>query len=46
MIIGKHRNGPTGLVNVTFIDKYARFENQTADQYSKEYYDGSAIPND
>ena len=46
VIIGKHRNGPTGLVNVTFIDKYARFENQTADQYSKEYYDGSAIPND
>jgi len=46
IIIGKHRNGPTGLVNVTFIDKYARFENQTTNQHSKEFYDGSTIPND
>ena len=45
IIIGKHRNGPTGVVNVTFIDKYARFENQSANQHSKEYYDGSEIPN-
>jgi replicative DNA helicase len=29
VIIAKHRNGPTGVVNVSFIDKYARFENLT-----------------
>ena len=28
IIISKHRNGPTGTVDVTFIDKYARFENE------------------
>ena len=44
IIISKHRNGPTGLVNVTFIDKYARFENQSTNQHSKQYYDGSKIP--
>lgn len=25
--IGKQRNGPTGIVNLAFIDKYTRFEN-------------------
>ncbi|MFH1853510.1 MAG: replicative DNA helicase [Candidatus Neomarinimicrobiota bacterium] len=30
IIVAKQRNGPTGTVNVTFIDRYARFENQTA----------------
>ena len=39
IIISKHRNGPTGVVNVTFIDKYARFETQANTNY-KEYYDG------
>ena len=27
IIVSKHRNGPTGLVKVTFVDKYARFMN-------------------
>ena len=27
IILSKHRNGPTGLVKVAFIDKYARFMN-------------------
>ena len=27
IIIAKHRNGPTGVAKVTFIDEYARFEN-------------------
>ena len=45
IIISKHRNGPTGLVNVTFIDKYARFETQANTDY-KEFYDGSEVPGD
>ncbi len=37
IIVAKHRNGPTGLVNVSFIDKYARFENLdlTHHEYSR-----------
>jgi replicative DNA helicase len=27
IIVAKHRNGPTGLVKVSFMDKYARFMN-------------------
>ena len=27
IIIGKHRNGPTGSMQISFIDRYARFEN-------------------
>ena len=27
IIVSKHRNGPTGTVKVSFIDKYAKFEN-------------------
>ncbi len=27
LIIAKHRNGPTGIVKLTFIPKFARFEN-------------------
>ena len=27
IILSKHRNGPTGLVKVAFVDKYARFMN-------------------
>jgi replicative DNA helicase len=27
IILAKHRNGPTGLVKVSFVDKYARFMN-------------------
>ncbi len=29
IIVAKQRNGPTGTVNVSFIDRYARFENLT-----------------
>ena len=27
VIVAKQRNGPTGNINVTFIDRFARFEN-------------------
>ena len=27
VIVGKQRNGPTGTVKVSFIDKYAKFDN-------------------
>jgi len=27
VIVSKQRNGPTGQVDVTFIDRFARFEN-------------------
>ncbi|MDR0565137.1 MAG: replicative DNA helicase [Azoarcus sp.] len=27
LIIGKHRNGPTGMVRMTFLGEYTRFEN-------------------
>jgi replicative DNA helicase len=30
LIIGKHRNGPTGMVRMTFIGEYTRFENFTS----------------
>lgn len=29
LIIGKHRNGPTGMVRMTFLGEYTRFENFT-----------------
>jgi replicative DNA helicase len=29
VVIAKHRNGPTGLVNLTFIKESTRFENFT-----------------
>jgi replicative DNA helicase len=29
LIIGKHRNGPTGMVRMTFLGEYTRFENYT-----------------
>ena len=35
IIVAKHRNGPTGLVKVSFIDKYARFMNL---EYSDSEY--------
>ncbi len=37
LIISKHRNGPTGSIEVAFIDTYARFENLT--QYDEELLD-------
>ena len=30
LILSKQRNGPTGNINLTFIDRYARFENLTS----------------
>jgi replicative DNA helicase len=27
LIIGKHRNGPTGMVRMTFLGEFTRFEN-------------------
>ena len=30
IIVAKQRNGPTGLVEATFIDRFARFENMAA----------------
>ena len=35
IILAKHRNGPIGQVKVTFIDKYAKFENL---EYSHSEY--------
>ena len=29
VIIAKHRNGPTGIVNLTFLKESTRFENYT-----------------
>ena len=42
IIISKHRNGPTGVVEVVFIDKYARFENMkiNADEYYNYNFPG------
>jgi len=31
VIIGKQRNGPTGVVPVVFLPQYARFENMASD---------------
>ena len=36
IIIGKQRNGPIGTVRLTFLGKYTRFENFTADNYHFE----------
>ena len=38
LIIGKHRNGPLGMVRLMFEGKYSRFKNcANPDQYSKGY---------
>ena len=42
IIVSKHRNGPTGLVKVTFVDKYARFMNM---DYSSSESNYQNIPN-
>ncbi len=34
VIIGKQRNGPVGMVQLAFIDKYTRFENLEKSSYS------------
>jgi replicative DNA helicase len=33
LIIAKHRNGPTGVVNLTFLSKFMRFENGSKDRF-------------
>ena len=38
IIIGKHRNGPIGTVNLTFLGEYTKFENYAHDVYGSEGY--------
>lgn len=40
IIIAKQRNGPIGKVRLTFLGKYTRFENFTADRYSSNGFGG------
>ncbi|MDR2877895.1 MAG: replicative DNA helicase [Chromatiales bacterium] len=37
VIIGKQRNGPTGIVKLTFLGQYTRFENHASDGYRESY---------
>ena len=37
IIIGKQRNGPIGKINLTFLGRYARFEDHASADYSTEY---------
>ncbi|MEW6611566.1 MAG: replicative DNA helicase [Pseudomonadota bacterium] len=37
IIIGKHRNGPTGVVRMTFLGEYTRFENYAGPGYDSAY---------
>ncbi|HRQ64902.1 MAG TPA: DnaB-like helicase C-terminal domain-containing protein [Xanthomonadaceae bacterium] len=37
VIIGKHRNGPTGTVKLTFLGQYTRFENHANESYSGRF---------
>ncbi len=41
VIIGKHRNGPIGSVELTFLDRYPKFMNKAPDRYGD---DGGAPP--
>jgi len=38
IIIGKHRNGPIGTVNLTFLGEFTKFENYAHDVYGGEGY--------
>ncbi len=35
VIIGKHRNGPTGMASLAFINEYARFDNLDSHQHEE-----------
>ena len=37
VIIGKQRNGPTGMVKLTFLGQYTKFENHTNQNYSGSF---------
>ena len=37
LIIGKQRNGPTGLVKLTFLGQYTKFENHATQDYSGHF---------
>ncbi|HET6655401.1 MAG TPA: DnaB-like helicase C-terminal domain-containing protein, partial [Gammaproteobacteria bacterium] len=37
IIIGKQRNGPTGMVRSTFLGRYTRFENYIPDNFDEGY---------
>ena len=37
IIIGKQRNGPTGMVKLTFLGQYTRFENIASEAHGGEY---------
>jgi replicative DNA helicase len=37
IIIGKQRNGPIGVVNLTFLGQYTKFENAASDNYGAGY---------
>ena len=37
IIIGKQRNGPIGKIDLTFLGRFARFEDHTSADYSAEY---------
>ncbi len=37
IIIGKQRNGPIGVVNLTFLGQYTKFENFASDRYGANY---------
>ena len=39
IIIGKHRNGPTGVSRLTFLGQYTRFENFTSNQQAPQPFD-------
>jgi replicative DNA helicase len=34
VIIGKQRNGPTGIIDLTFMHRYTRFENAERHHHS------------
>ncbi|MGZ8165060.1 MAG: DnaB-like helicase C-terminal domain-containing protein, partial [Methylobacter sp.] len=39
IIIGKQRNGPLGIVRLTFLGQYTRFENHAGNFYGNDDYE-------